>query len=94
MLVFERKVLLREYIFHHFPPFSEMDSTTASGMKPTFVAHRILKAVKFKENDIVLAPILHKLVIFIRTCIPSLFFLIMNHRAKSGKKEFSKPKTS
>nr|XP_022315214.1 dehydrogenase/reductase SDR family protein 7-like [Crassostrea virginica]XP_022315215.1 dehydrogenase/reductase SDR family protein 7-like [Crassostrea virginica]XP_022315217.1 dehydrogenase/reductase SDR family protein 7-like [Crassostrea virginica] len=74
--------------------YNKTDSTTASGMKPTFVAHRILKAVKFKENDIVLAPLLHKLVIFIRTFIPSLFFLIMNHRAKSGKKEFSKPKTS
>lgn len=71
-----------------------MDSTTASGMKPSFVAHKILQAVKYRKDDIVLAALLHKLVILIRTFVPSLFFLIMNLRAKSGKKEFPKLKKS
>lgn len=74
--------------------YNKMNSTTASGMKPSFVAHKILQAVKYRKDDIVLAPLLHKLVILIRTFVPSLFFLIMNRRAKSGKKEFSKLKKS
>lgn len=74
--------------------YNKTDSTTASGMKPSFVAHKILQAVKYRKDDIVLAPLLHKLVILIRALFPSLFFLIMNFRAKSGEKEYSKLKKS
>lgn len=83
------------YLFIYFnKSFVEMDSTTASGMKPSFLAHKILQAVKYRQDAIVLAPLLHKLVILIRTFFPSLFFLTMNLRAKSGKKEFTKLKKS
>lgn len=74
--------------------YNKTDSTTASGMKPSFVAHKILQAVKYRKDDIVLAPLLHKLVILIRAFFPSLFFSIMNFRAKSGEKEYSKLKKS
>ncbi|XP_062601737.1 dehydrogenase/reductase SDR family protein 7-like [Saccostrea cucullata] len=74
--------------------YNKMDSTTASGMDPEKVAYRIRQAVEFGENDILLAPLLHKFVIIIRTLFPSLFFLIMSQRTKSGRKEYSKLKTS
>ncbi|XP_048762612.2 dehydrogenase/reductase SDR family protein 7-like isoform X2 [Ostrea edulis] len=72
--------------------YNKMDSTTATGMEPGLVAQRIRQAVEFRENDIVLAPFLHKLVMCIRTLCPSIFFLIMCYRAKSGKKQHSKCK--
>ncbi|KAK3090927.1 hypothetical protein FSP39_015788 [Pinctada imbricata] len=70
--------------------YGAMDKTTASGMKPESVADRVMTAVIWGEKEVVMAPVIHKLAIVIRTLAPSLYFVLMNHRAKSGRKEFVK----
>lgn len=61
---------------------SVMDSTTASGYKPEYVADRILEMVLNKQNELTLATIAPKVAILLRTITPSLYFWLMAKRAK------------
>ena len=67
-----------------------MDSTQLSGYPPEEVASRIVRLVREQRNEDIPAPLLHRLVIYIRTLFPSLFFFIMQKRAKSQRKEKAK----
>ncbi|CAG2199603.1 DHRS7B [Mytilus edulis] len=67
-----------------------MDKTTQSGMAPSYVAEKILSAVEFEQNEVILAPVHHKIAIYLRTIVPNLFFKLMKSRAKSGKKDYEK----
>ena len=59
-----------------------MDATTASGMKPEDVATRVLHAVRHQEDEIILAPSHHRLIVTLRNVMPGLFFFVMRKRAK------------
>lgn len=72
--------------------YGSMDKTTESGMDPVYVAEQILSAIIWQKDDVILAPLLHKLVIFIRTFIPTLYFKIMSMRAKSQRRQYRKDK--
>ncbi|XP_063443695.1 dehydrogenase/reductase SDR family member 7B-like isoform X3 [Mytilus trossulus] len=67
-----------------------MDKTTQSGMAPSYVAEKILSAVEFEQNEVILSPVHHKIAIYLRTIVPNLFFKLMKSRAKSGKKDYEK----
>jgi hypothetical protein len=43
-----------------------MDKTTDSGMEPSSVASWVVSAVETEENEVTLAPVHHKIVIYIR----------------------------
>lgn len=64
-----------------------MDKTTAAGMKPEFVAEKVAEAVLLQQSEVVLAPLIHKLAILIRTLCPALFFKLMFSRACKQRKE-------
>lgn len=59
-----------------------MDATTASGLEPAVVAERVLEAVLNREADLVIAPLLPKLLIIVRSVCPPLYFFAMNVYAK------------
>ena len=63
-----------------------MDKTTDSGMEPSSVASWVVSAVETEENEVILAPVHHKIVIYIRNILPNVFFKLMSHRARSGRK--------
>ncbi|XP_014222659.1 dehydrogenase/reductase SDR family protein 7-like [Trichogramma pretiosum] len=63
-----------------------MDATTAAGYSPEYVAEKVVKAVQRGEKEIVIAPIMHRIAILLRTLFPSVFFWLMKKRAESQKK--------
>ncbi|GAB1868246.1 Dehydrogenase/reductase SDR family protein 7-like [Camponotus japonicus] len=60
-----------------------MDKTTENGYQPEFVAECILKSVLKQEKEVTIAPFSPKATIVLRTLFPSLFFWIMQKRAKN-----------
>lgn len=59
-----------------------MDKTTESGYQPEYVAELVLKSVLKQEKDVIIAPFSPKCAIIIRTLFPSLYFWIMEKRAR------------
>ena len=69
-----------------------MDATTATGMSPLYVAEEIFAAVTFQKDDILLAPLIHRLAVYIRNICPGLFMKLMKSRAKKQRNEIEKNK--
>jgi dehydrogenase/reductase SDR family protein 7B len=62
---------------------AEMDSDTAHGYKPEYVAEKILSAVVEYKKELIISPVIPRLAIMIRTLAPSLYFWIMERRARN-----------
>lgn len=58
------------------------DQSTASGASPESVSEDILKAVLMNHKDVVLAPLYIRTVSYLRLLFPSVYFWVMQHRAK------------
>uniref|UniRef100_V9IEH1 Dehydrogenase/reductase SDR family protein 7-like n=1 Tax=Apis cerana TaxID=7461 RepID=V9IEH1_APICE len=67
--------------------YGVMDKTIQEGYYPEYVADRILKAVLKEEKDILITPFIPKAAMYLRTLCPSLYFWIMQKRAKKTKKK-------
>lgn len=65
--------------------YGVMDKNTQEGYSPEYVADRILKAVLKEEKDVFIAPFIPKCAVYLRTLCPSLYFWIMQKRAKKAK---------
>jgi short-subunit dehydrogenase len=63
---------------------AEMDSAIANGYKPEYVADKILSAVVQGKKELIIAPVMPRLAILIRTLAPSFYFWIMERRAHNG----------
>lgn len=63
-----------------------MDETTENGYEPGYVAERILEAILKNKEEITIAPFSVKCAIIIRTLLPSLFFWLMQRRARKLEK--------
>ncbi|XP_016532297.1 dehydrogenase/reductase SDR family member 7B isoform X1 [Poecilia formosa] len=61
--------------------YGVVDKTTASGWDPRVVARAVLKAVRLKSKDVVLAGPQPTVAIYLRTLWPALFFKLMASRA-------------
>ncbi|KAG7505657.1 hypothetical protein JOB18_036817 [Solea senegalensis] len=66
--------------------YGVMDKTTAMGRDPGDVAQAVLKAVRQKSKDVVLAAPLPTLAVYLRTLWPTLFFKLMASRARKERK--------
>lgn len=66
--------------------YGVLDKTTATGWDPAEVAQAVLKAVRHKSKDVVLAGALPTLAIYLRTMWPALFFKLMSSRARKEQK--------
>ncbi|KAJ0000849.1 hypothetical protein NQD34_005869 [Periophthalmus magnuspinnatus] len=67
-----------------------LDKTTAAGWEPRDVALAVLRAVRLKSKDVVLAGLTPTLAIYLRTLWPGLFFKIMSSRARKEQKNSDK----
>lgn len=63
-----------------------LDKTTSMGRDPRDVAQAVLKAVRQRSKDVVLAGLVPNLAIYLRTLWPALFFKIMSSRARKEQK--------
>lgn len=61
-----------------------MDKTTQEGYSPKYVSDRILKAVLAEEKEVTIATFSPKVAIVLRNLFPSLYFWIMQKRAKKN----------
>ncbi|MEQ2309786.1 Dehydrogenase reductase SDR member 7B [Ameca splendens] len=66
--------------------YGVLDKTTASGWDPRDVADAVLKAVRQKSKDVVLAGTVPTVAIYLRTLWPALFFKLMSSRARKEQK--------
>lgn len=64
-----------------------MDKTIQEGYSAKYVAERVLKAVLREEKDVIIAPFMPKVAVLLRTICPSLYFWIMQRRARTTLKE-------
>lgn len=66
--------------------YGVLDKTTMMGRDPADVAQDVLKAVRHRSKDVVLAGPLPTLAIYLRTLWPALFFKLMSSRARKEQK--------
>lgn len=66
--------------------YGVMDKNTATGWDPADVAQAILKAVRHRSKDVVLAAALPTVAVYLRTLWPALFFKLMSSRARKEQK--------
>ncbi|XP_015246579.1 PREDICTED: dehydrogenase/reductase SDR family member 7B-like isoform X2 [Cyprinodon variegatus] len=66
--------------------YGVLDKTTASGWEPRDVAGAVLKAVRQKSRDVVLAGPVPTVAIYLRTLWPALFFKLMASRARKEQR--------
>ncbi|KAM7386611.1 hypothetical protein PAMA_009292 [Pampus argenteus] len=66
--------------------YGVLDKTTAMGRDPRDVALEVLRAVRQRSKDVVLAGPLPTLAIYLRTLWPALFFKLMSSRARKEHK--------
>ncbi|TNM96739.1 hypothetical protein fugu_014895 [Takifugu bimaculatus] len=66
--------------------YGVLDKNTAQGRDPTDVARAVLKAVRQKNNDVILAGPLPSLAIYLRALWPALFFKLMASCARKEQK--------
>ncbi|CAF0769679.1 unnamed protein product [Didymodactylos carnosus] len=65
---------------------NKTSNNMSSAYEPSYVAERILKAIQYKETDVLICPFHQRLVIWLRFFWPYLFFRLMiirNKRLKS-----------
>ncbi|XP_026181354.1 dehydrogenase/reductase SDR family member 7B [Mastacembelus armatus] len=67
--------------------YGVLDKTTAVGWDPRDVAQGVLRAVRQKRKDVVLASPLPSLAIYLRTLWPALFFKLMASSARTKQKK-------
>lgn len=70
------------WTYHKFHWFAVTDTTTANGASPENIADDIRKAILSEEQDVILAPILPQAVHWIRFLAPSIYFWVMEKRAR------------
>lgn len=67
--------------------YGVMDKATQQGYSSEYVADCILKAVLKEEKDLIITPFAPKAAMYLRTLWPSLYYWIMQKRAKTTLKE-------
>ena len=65
---------------------SVLDKTTETGWDPRDVANAVLKAVRQRSKDVVLAGPVPTVAVYLRTLWPALFFKLMSSRARKEQK--------
>jgi dehydrogenase/reductase SDR family protein 7B len=61
------------------------EDNQSSAYEPDYVAERIIKAIEYREKDVIIAPIQHYLAIWLRRLFPMIFFKMMIARNKRLK---------
>ena len=62
-----------------------LDPTIAAGFSAGFVASEIRKSICLEKNEALICPTHHKLVVYLRRLLPSIYFKAMEYRAKGSR---------
>lgn len=62
--------------------FGIMDKNQADGMDPSYVANKIVNAVQYNKEEVVISGFIPILAIWIRFFLPFLYFRLMDRRSK------------
>lgn len=62
--------------------YGKLDETTAKGESPESVAQKILKAILRDKKDVIIAGLQPRIAMMLRYLMPSIYFYIMQRRAK------------
>lgn len=63
-----------------------MDETTESGVDPLVAAMDIVKAIKEKDDELMLCSVFYRLAVYLRVAFPKVYFLFMERRARRARK--------
>lgn len=66
----------------------QMDKATEEGYTPEFVAEKIFSAVANKQKELVVSTFLPQIAIYLRKYFPSLYFYVMERRARKAQLSF------
>jgi len=66
-----------------------MDKTTETGIDAVEAALKIVAAVKRKQDELMLCVWYYRIVVYVRSLFPKLFFMLMKKRATKSKKKSS-----
>ncbi|XP_039263122.2 dehydrogenase/reductase SDR family protein 7-like [Styela clava] len=61
--------------------YGKMDATTESGMEPCNIAKQVVSAIRNNQEEVSIATLKLRLVVWLRYLFPSIFFWIMKKRA-------------
>lgn len=61
------------------------NESSSSAYEPDYVAERIINAIEYREKDVLIAPILQYIAIWLRRFFPMIFFKMMVRRNKRLK---------
>jgi hypothetical protein len=69
-----------------------MDESTDSGMLPKDVATGILTAIRTKQVDVIPAPFVHRIAVYLRNAFPGVMAMVMQKRASKQRNLMGKLK--
>ena len=61
----------------------KVDEIEKKAMDVGYVAEQVIKAIVWKQNEVMVAPIHHRLGLWIRLFLPDLYFFLMSRRVNS-----------
>ncbi|KAF0296872.1 Dehydrogenase/reductase SDR family protein 7-like [Amphibalanus amphitrite] len=64
--------------------YNKLDATTASGMSTDEAADRVLDALLHHRPETLISPLKDRLAVLLRHLVPSVFFWLMERRARAG----------
>ncbi|KAL5018945.1 hypothetical protein ScPMuIL_004667 [Solemya velum] len=70
--------------------YGQMEESLAKGMSPESVADKIMSAVIYGDSEVIIGPVLHRTVCYLRNIVPNIFFRAMQVRAKNEQRQYLK----
>ena len=63
---------------------AETDSDIEGGYEPSYAAAKIRESIQLQENEIIIAPLQHSILQYVKILCPPLYFKILEGLAKNG----------
>jgi len=59
----------------------ELDKTQARGMSAEYVADCVVQTVCARDREVLIAPLLYRITVYLRNFLPNVYFRVMERRA-------------
>ena len=76
----------------HVNSLSEQSAEYENAMSSEYCAHHIERAITCGRKEVLLAPLLHRIVVYLRTLCPPIYYTVMKMRAAAERKAAAKHK--
>ena len=78
---------MKKFFFSSGERHGQLDPSTQSGYSVELVSEEIIRSVVDSRRDLVLAPVLVRIAILMRSIAPGLYRYVMARRAQKEKKQ-------